>query len=308
VALTDLDVQRRQALDRALKQTGEELSSHHIEARKRNPTPTSPPAGSNRLPQEVRPEKLPYIPDKHGDMQPENLPYIPDKHGDMQPENLPYIPDKHGKPEEQINMGASLRRFIDNYDAGTSMNVADTGNTYPTFDELMANAKGEENIFSKAIDKKLSEFNATPRREVEIETDVYDAAEEYSAGPAPMGSGEMITQPGQITKDFSAEEFACKGTGEVKVSDELVHRLQQLRDYLGVPVVITSGYRSPEHNASVNGAPNSRHISGEAADIQAEGVSMAELAEAAKKFFGDGGIGSSYSNHVHVDVGPARTW
>lgn len=119
---------------------------------------------------------------------------------------------------------------------------------------------------------------------------------------------DYVTSPGQITKNFQAEEFASKGDGSIKVSPELVHRLQQLRDYLGVPIRVTSGYRDPAHNKRVGGAPSSRHMSGEAADIVADGVSLAELAEAAKKFFGDGGIGSSYSSHVHVDVGPARTW
>lgn len=119
---------------------------------------------------------------------------------------------------------------------------------------------------------------------------------------------DYITSPGQITKNFQAEEFASKGDGSIKVSPELVHRLQQLRDYLGVPIRVISGYRDPAHNKRVGGAPSSRHMSGEAADIVADGVSLAELAEAAKKFFGDGGIGSSYSSHVHVDVGPARTW
>jgi len=74
-----------------------------------------------------------------------------------------------------------------------------------------------------------------------------------------------------------------------------------------VPVIVNSGYRTPEYNRQVNGAPESRHLTGEAADIVAQGVSIQELARAAEKFFGDGGIGT-YRGHVHVDVGPQRRW
>lgn len=44
--------------------------------------------------------------------------------------------------------------------------------------------------------------------------------------------------------------------------------LQPLRDHLGVPVVIRSGYRSEALNRKVGGAPTSQHLTGEAADIK----------------------------------------
>ena len=43
--------------------------------------------------------------------------------------------------------------------------------------------------------------------------------------------------------------------------------LQPLRDLVGVPVIVTSGYRSPELNRAIGGAPNSAHMQGRAADI-----------------------------------------
>ena len=43
--------------------------------------------------------------------------------------------------------------------------------------------------------------------------------------------------------------------------------LQPLRDYLGKPVVISSGYRSSEVNKAVGGVKGSQHLKGEAADI-----------------------------------------
>ena len=46
--------------------------------------------------------------------------------------------------------------------------------------------------------------------------------------------------------------------------------LQPLRDYLGKPVVISSGYRSEEVNKAVGGVKRSQHLMGEAADIHVE--------------------------------------
>ena len=46
--------------------------------------------------------------------------------------------------------------------------------------------------------------------------------------------------------------------------------LQPLRDFLGKPVVISSGYRCPELNKAVGGVRNSQHMKGEAADIHVE--------------------------------------
>ena len=45
--------------------------------------------------------------------------------------------------------------------------------------------------------------------------------------------------------------------------------LQPLRTAWGRPLTINSGYRSPQLNTAVGGAPDSQHVRGEAADIAA---------------------------------------
>ena len=47
--------------------------------------------------------------------------------------------------------------------------------------------------------------------------------------------------------------------------------LERIRATLGVPVIITSGYRSPPLNRAVGGVTSSDHLSGQAADIVAPG-------------------------------------
>jgi zinc D-Ala-D-Ala carboxypeptidase len=49
----------------------------------------------------------------------------------------------------------------------------------------------------------------------------------------------------------------------------LAQMLEEIRDELGVPLDITSGYRCPELNVAVGGVANSDHIYGRAADFEA---------------------------------------
>lgn len=53
------------------------------------------------------------------------------------------------------------------------------------------------------------------------------------------------------------------------VSDEVMGRLDAARDLCGFPIVMTCGYRSPEHNANIGGAPDSAHCKGLAVDVAA---------------------------------------
>lgn len=50
--------------------------------------------------------------------------------------------------------------------------------------------------------------------------------------------------------------------------------LQPLRDSLDRPVLVSSGYRSPELNRAVGGAKNSCHMFGRAADISVPGMTV----------------------------------
>ena len=55
--------------------------------------------------------------------------------------------------------------------------------------------------------------------------------------------------------------------------------LQPLRDKLRRPIIVTSGYRSPELNKKVGGSKNSQHVLGQAVDIVVQGMSPRTLAE-----------------------------
>ena len=53
--------------------------------------------------------------------------------------------------------------------------------------------------------------------------------------------------------------------------------LQPLRDAIGRPVYINSGYRSKRLNARVGGVLNSRHLQGKAADIHCDNLEYAKV-------------------------------
>ena len=52
--------------------------------------------------------------------------------------------------------------------------------------------------------------------------------------------------------NFKRSEFASKDNGECRMEPRFMDLIQALRLEYGKPMVITSGYRSPEHNDSVS--------------------------------------------------------
>ncbi len=56
-----------------------------------------------------------------------------------------------------------------------------------------------------------------------------------------------------------------------------VNILQPVRDALGQPLTVTSGYRSPTLNSSVKGSKTSQHMHGQAADIVCFAIPTKEL-------------------------------
>ena len=109
----------------------------------------------------------------------------------------------------------------------------------------------------------------------------------------------------QLSKNFKVREFACTGYDEVKIDTGLVITLQQIRDYFGKPVNITSAYRPPEYNKKIKTASKtSKHMLGRAADIQIAGVDPIAIAMYAQ-FLNARGIGLyTYAGggFVHIDT------
>lgn len=119
----------------------------------------------------------------------------------------------------------------------------------------------------------------------------------------------------QLTSNFNLAEFACKDGTPVPADlipnvELLAKNLQVLRDHLGEPIHINSGYRSPAHNAKVGGKKNSYHMKAMAADITCKSKTPKQLAAIIEKLIAakkmkQGGLGI-YPGFVHFDVRGSR--
>jgi uncharacterized protein YcbK (DUF882 family) len=122
----------------------------------------------------------------------------------------------------------------------------------------------------------------------------------------------------QLTTNFSLGEFACKDGSQVPNDllsniKTLAQNLQVIRDTIGQPIQILSGYRSPEWNKKVGGKPKSYHMKAMAGDLAVKGMTPKQLHKVILKLIDEkkiknGGLGL-YAGFVHYDVGPAnRRW
>lgn len=107
----------------------------------------------------------------------------------------------------------------------------------------------------------------------------------------------------KVGQHFKVREFACQdGSQVVFIDDYLVSILDILRNQIGKPVHINSGYRTPARNKAVGGAKYSYHMRGMAADIRVNGMSAKEIADKLNKIIpNECGI-IVYKSWVHLDV------
>lgn len=113
--------------------------------------------------------------------------------------------------------------------------------------------------------------------------------------------------PGWRWPDFSPQELASKGEGELKINFGALDKLQALRNVVG-PMVLTSAYRSAAHNRKVGGVENSNHLRGTAFDVVMANHDPVAF-EAAARAVGFKGFGYyPAQGFMHIDTGPARTW
>jgi uncharacterized protein YcbK (DUF882 family) len=116
----------------------------------------------------------------------------------------------------------------------------------------------------------------------------------------------------KLTKHFYKEEFDSKD-GEPMPSvvfvriTKLASQLQALRNEIGKPIQINSGYRSKSHNKSIGGVDNSQHVLGNAADLSSKNATPQKIYDTIEKLIlkGDmlqGGLGL-YDTFVHYDIG-----
>ena len=118
-------------------------------------------------------------------------------------------------------------------------------------------------------------------------------------------------------KHFSKDEFKCKcGCNLVEMSKSFVLRLDHLRERMGTPLAVTSGYRCPQHNVQVSSSGlDGPHTTGRAADLRVMGHDAYRLLQRAPElgFTGIGVAQKGQSRFIHLDdlqahQGRPRPW
>lgn len=119
----------------------------------------------------------------------------------------------------------------------------------------------------------------------------------------------------QTTKNFVEKEFYSKSFNAPAshyLNELLPSALQVIREYFGVPIKVTSTFRTLSHNTIIGASTRSQHLTGEALDfqfiqnnehlitlfneqIETQGVLFQEL-----RSFGINGFGI-YDNFIHID-------
>lgn len=139
----------------------------------------------------------------------------------------------------------------------------------------------------------------------------------------PTGSGNPLLDTGpahktkRLSMSFTVRELTTSGgvsADVARIDPAFVAMLQRLRDHIGRPITITSGYRSWKRNARIYADRKkkptlSQHCGGRAADIKVSGMNGVEIARAALSALGPNiGIGLGYT-FAHVDNrGHAQVW
>ncbi|WP_244497911.1 YcbK family protein [Aureimonas sp. AU40] len=144
--------------------------------------------------------------------------------------------------------------------------------------------------------KSLFEIGQRASVDSELIDDLGDSYQMASlSGIARLApSGLMIQRQDVVTNCFDSN---------------LMSLISQVEARFHQKVVITSGYRSPSHNRSVNGAKASLHMQCKAADLHVPGVNGQEVARFVRALPMRGGVGTyCHTAAIHIDVGPRRDW
>jgi len=85
----------------------------------------------------------------------------------------------------------------------------------------------------------------------------------------------------ELTKSESATRFGISNEPTKEALSNLqklaTHILQPVRDHFGKPLIITSGYRSPELCLKIGSTTTSQHTKGQAADFEIGGIANKDL-------------------------------
>ena len=117
----------------------------------------------------------------------------------------------------------------------------------------------------------------------------------------------MTPEQWKLIRHFSPHEFDSPdspGSGR-NMQWSIVSKLDSIRSTIGQPMVVNSGYRTPEHNDEVGGVDGSAHSEGYAVDIACRVSRLRFLIIQAALDVGISRIGIART-FVHLDTDPSK--
>ena len=127
---------------------------------------------------------------------------------------------------------------------------------------------------------------------------------EFPVPPTELREGWATPGEFERAAHFEAREFACRGCGKVLLSNMMLSRLDKLRELVGEPLRVSSGYRCKEHNGAIGGVAHSAHTLGMAVDLQVYGDTAHHVVRYAPRLFSGVGaaqIGAYPGRFIHLD-------
>jgi len=119
------------------------------------------------------------------------------------------------------------------------------------------------------------------------------------------GLGVRYFKPHEFTNYFERKLNTFPPKTKWKNMESAIKLLDKLRADIGLPIRITSSYRSAAYNKNCGGAPKSYHKEFKALDIQVDGAKpsyvYARLLKYRNAGLFKGGL-SEYSTFVHLDT------
>ncbi|MGW8177419.1 MAG: D-Ala-D-Ala carboxypeptidase family metallohydrolase [bacterium] len=115
---------------------------------------------------------------------------------------------------------------------------------------------------------------------------------------------------GDLSKHFSRHEMACKcGCGFDSIDVQTLLLAEEVREYVGMPIIPTSVCRCEQHNREVGGEEYSYHMQARAMDLPVPNP-LGVFVWLSEKYGGRYGFGCYMrKGFVHIDTrthGPAR--
>jgi len=111
-------------------------------------------------------------------------------------------------------------------------------------------------------------------------------------------------------KNFTPSEFACTHCGENKIKYGLIDTLQDIRDEVGSPLRISSGYRCPHHPIEARKATPGEHSEGTCADVAVSHETAWHVLKAAMAHPRVTGVGVNQrgtGRFIHIGIGEGKT-